>query len=969
MVRSRARTALQVLLLIALAASVGMSAGDDDPVTDLRLSTGGQLARQRIDQIHKAFSIESEGCVNEPDCGETPLVAGMLQAETTIAVDDTGQHVVVGFNDFRGFRDPTRFPTSISGFMYSDDGGATFVDGGQLPTPANDVIAGQLFPQIFGDPDVKYVGGCTFVYTSLALEKFGASGLVQSLVVHRSTDCGHSWQGPFDVPPSNNPNALVDVNGDAVDAADKELTDIDRDTGRYMACWSNFTPAASFGVEISCTYSDNILTATPTFAARRVIAAGSTDGQGSSVRFAGNGSPNVVVAWVRFPSFYTNNIGYALSTDNGVTWSAPRNLTTNFITMDQVLGNDRVNSNPSVAIDNSPGPFKNTVYVVYANNNSLDGADVIMQRSVDGGQTFTAPIALNSRPGHDRAQWFPYASVDRVTGRVTVFYYDQGIDSSGDLTEVTYTYSDDGGSAWSKPTPLSTRPFKAGWGNDTSQPNLGDYNQAVAEFGTLYASYAVTHPVGFADGQPATTMTVPDAEAKAVAGTVQTALRLGTIALTDSGANGSLDPAEQAALQLPLTNYVTNPLNASMIVGISGTLSSVTPGVTILQAVSTYPDLAPGITGTNAIGYQLQLSPSFAAGTPIELSLTVSSTEGEISLPFTLQTGTPVYTTLLLESFDAVAPGALPAGWVATHGAGPNSVPWRTSNAFAPSLCGASNQAFHPEANDVPGGSSFSRWERLFSPAVTVPDVSQYVTVDFDVCYDTEDDPVLPVLAYDGFFLRITDVTPGRTLRSVLAEAFEQEFTTDGFKHYPKHFPRNGDPSYFEDMSVWAGYSGGVQHVHMKLPGMAGSRFQLRFEYAQDQIALCSDVRPGHACGVAIDNVVIRNVVATTQMSVSLTVTPSLERDPSTGDIVATLTVTNTGSSTATSVTATSVLLGSTAPSTPLPAFGDIAPGGSATAVVRFPGSVGGTGSQSVLRFNATYGGGSVTGSFRVVLP
>ena len=38
----------------------------------------------------------------------------------------------------------------------------------------------------------------------------------------------------------------------------------------------------------------------------------------------------------------------------------------------------------------------------------------------------------------------------------------------------------------------------------------------------------------------------------------------------------------------------------------------------------------------------------------------------------------------------------------------------------------------------------------------------KHVTVDFDVCYDTEDDPVLPVLAYDGFFLRITDVTPGR---------------------------------------------------------------------------------------------------------------------------------------------------------------------------------------------------------------
>ena len=85
-------------------------------------------------------------------------------------------------------------------------------------------------------------------------------------------------------------------------------------------------------------------------------------------------------------------------------------------------------------------------------------------------------------------------------------------------------------------------------------------------------------------------------------------------------------------------------------------------------------------------------------------------------------------------------------------------------------------------ANDGPAGGDQARWERLFSPLVTVPNNAQYLTVEFDVCYDTENDPVLPVLGYDGFFLRITDQTVGRTLRSVLAEAFEQEFTTDGFQ-------------------------------------------------------------------------------------------------------------------------------------------------------------------------------------------
>jgi len=300
--------------------------------------------------------------VNEPDCEDEELVVvSSLQSETSIAVDATGQHVVVGFNDFRGLLiDPTRFPTSVSGFMYSDDGGHTFVNGGQLPTPATDIVAGQLFPQIFGDPDVKYVEGCTFVYTSLALQKFGAAGIMQSLVVHRSTDCGHSWQGPFRIPPSQNPNGVIDINGDAVDAADKELTDIDPDTGRYIACWTNFTSVGN-GLEISCTYSDDILATPPVFVPRRLITASAVDGQGSAVRFAGNGSPLAIVAWSRFPSAYINNIGLSRSTDNGVTWSAPVNLTSNFVTMDEVLGNDRVNNNPSVAIDKSSGPHANTV--------------------------------------------------------------------------------------------------------------------------------------------------------------------------------------------------------------------------------------------------------------------------------------------------------------------------------------------------------------------------------------------------------------------------------------------------------------------------------------------------------------------------------------------------------------------------------------------------------------------------------
>jgi len=313
---------------------------------------------------------------------------------------------------------------------------------------------------------------------------------------------------------------------------------------------------------------------------------------------------------------------------------------------------------------------------------------------------------------------------------------------------------------------------------------------------------------------------------------------------------------------VPLTNYTTNDNSAAAARDVTAVLSTDTPGVQVLQPIGSYGRINPGDTETGS-SYLLKLTPGFDPGTQINLQLrTIGRFDGGGAdfgtLRHRLFTGTPVSTTLLSENFDGVAPGLLPVGWTAAHGGGANVVPWVTSNTF----CGSSNAAFHPNANDNPGGNP-TRWERLFSPAYVVPADADYVTVEFDVCTDTEYDPNFNITAYDGVLLRVTDLTPGRTLRSVLAEAFEDEFTTGGIKHYPKHLPRGNNAAYFEDMSVWAGNSGGRQHVRVRLPGMAGSTAQLRFEFTQDSFATCLDVGGGPVCGVSVDNVVVKSVKET----------------------------------------------------------------------------------------------------------
>src|SRR5262249_47333585 len=532
---------------------------------------------------------------------------GGHQAETSIAIDDTGQHIVIGVNDFRGFN---LHPISVSGIMFSDAGGQTFVDAGQLPPPGNDAIGTTKFPQVFGDPEVKYLGGCNFIYSSIVMAKFSATATVQTMGFHRSTDCGHTWEGPFIIPPASNPNGLLTTQGVPRDFADKEFMDVDRSTGRVILSWTNFTPVAP-GREMSTTFSDNVLDAAPTWSPRAIASHFPGDGQASIPRFGPRGTPeddapnpavganDVFLAWSRSPVAFHNTVGFVRSEDGGATWGTPIETTAaSFFTSDLILGNDRSNNSPSLAVDKSDGDRRGSIYLTYAENNSLDGADIVFQRSTDRANTWSDPVVLSSRPGADRPQWFPWVAVDNRTGRVFVMFYDQGIQGSGDLMETTFLFSDDGGDSWSQTRPLTRRPFRGGFGNDTSQPNLGDYNQAVAQDGSLFAVWAGTRPVGFTDGEPqSTSFTVPEVNFRRVGRFEQlpvVPVQLGPVAVADSGGNGFLDPGETGSLTLPLTNYITNPLSARQIRALVVLVTTSTPGVTVTKPIGLYGPIAPG---------------------------------------------------------------------------------------------------------------------------------------------------------------------------------------------------------------------------------------------------------------------------------------------------------------------------------------------------------------------------------------
>ena len=116
--------------------------------------------------------------------------------------------------------------------------------------------------------------------------------------------------------------------------------------------------------------------------------------------------------------------------------------------------------------------------------------------------------------------------------------------------------------------------------------------------------------------------------------------------------NGNLvpDPNECAWLFITVTNAGTTPITT-----VSGTVATSTTGVTVIAGTSAYPDIAAAGSGVNASPFRIQTSPSFVAGTPILVVLSLTTNLGVVELPVTVQTygGTP-------SSFPATGPVAIP---------------------------------------------------------------------------------------------------------------------------------------------------------------------------------------------------------------------------------------------------------------------------------------------------------------------
>jgi hypothetical protein len=120
--------------------------------------------------------------VNDPSL-DTHQTDQTTQSETSIAV--VGRNVAVGFNDSQQALTVLTGGTNLSGYAYSNDGGASFTDGGTIPNPENFVN--------LGDPWLASDRSGAMYYSTLT---YGGNVGNLEIGVAKSTDGGRTWAPP-----------------------------------------------------------------------------------------------------------------------------------------------------------------------------------------------------------------------------------------------------------------------------------------------------------------------------------------------------------------------------------------------------------------------------------------------------------------------------------------------------------------------------------------------------------------------------------------------------------------------------------------------------------------------------------------------------------------------------------------------------------------------------------------------------
>jgi hypothetical protein len=311
------------------------------------------------------------------------------QSETSVVA--FGNTVVVGFNDAGSNSGGTN---RFTGFARSTDGGATFTDGGNLPTnPIGDA----------GDPVLARNNATGRIY--FATLGFSSPGTIQ---VFRSDDNAVTWMPPVNGTPGGS-------------SEDKQWMAVDNFPGPGNG--NVYLVSRRFGAGPGIYFfrsTDQGATFGPNLGTQIVA--------GSQGAFVAVGPDHSVYAF-----WYAGaTIQMRKSTDQGLTFAPAVTVASGLVggtNGDLALtgirqgtttaAGFRSNEFPHAAVN----PVTGNIYVTFANNPAgADKADIFVTQSLDGGVTWAAATRIND-DATTTDQWQPTLAVTPDGTNLGIFYY------------------------------------------------------------------------------------------------------------------------------------------------------------------------------------------------------------------------------------------------------------------------------------------------------------------------------------------------------------------------------------------------------------------------------------------------------------------------------------------------------------------------------------------------------------------
>lgn len=546
--------------------------------------------------VFSTSKISGKG-LSPQDSPDIPITdqTNTTQSENSVFVDPFDESIILNSNNSSDWVGNMAVNAFGSDGYFSNDSGATW---GGNTSGAGQLNAGDPATAISSDGwwyigDISYNWGQGVAY---------------------STDQGTTWTyvEVATVPQSGGPDIL-----------DKNHLWIDtRSTSPYEGYlydgWMNaaYSSPNYYNIEVSRSINHGLTWSSPLNISSAVMAGDHNQG----VNFNTGPNGEVYAVWSIYDTWPAdeNAIGFAKSVDGGATFIPATRIENNIkgIRTSGTSKNMRVNSFPSMTVDNSTGSYQGNIYIVWANRgvpgiNSGQDLDVYLIRSSDKGDTWSAPVKVNQDPsGAGKEHYFPWITCDPENGTLAVIYYDdRNVSSTQCETWVSYSY--DAGETW-QDVKVSDVAF-------TPSPIPGLASSYFGDYLGITSRNMKVYPV-WTDNRTGTVLSYTSpftlGPAPNQAYIVYNSVDLTSI--TDlPGQN--LNNGDSLYLSIGLKNIGDKPAN-----NLQAYLFTASPFIIVTDSAADYGSMATGETKVIPNGYSIKVSDTIPDGLKVMFNLRVT---------------------------------------------------------------------------------------------------------------------------------------------------------------------------------------------------------------------------------------------------------------------------------------------------------------------------------------------------------